>query len=102
MATETVDADTNKHVFSVSDFAGSGIAKSFYLVMKRKALDFNASFGGRLNATNIGWMVDEQSNILFDIVGSEAGATGSVTVPDYNADGSAGNAAPVIPAIMPG
>jgi hypothetical protein len=92
MTTEVVDATTNKHIFSVEDFAGSGIPKSFYFIMKEKTMDFGASFGGRLVATTLGWFVTEQSNILFDLTGTEAGAGSTVTVPDYNGDTVTGNA----------
>lgn len=94
MTTEVVDADTNKHVFSVADFAGTGLAKSFFMVMKAKALSFGGLFGGRLTNAQMGWMLDEVSNILFDITGNAPSAVGGVTVPDYNADGAAGNVTP--------
>ncbi len=92
MTTEAIDANTNKHIFTVNDFAGTGIAKSFYMVMKAKALDFGGLFGGRLTNAKMGWMLEEVSNIVFDIVGSAPSSVGGVTVPDYNADGATGNA----------
>lgn len=94
MAVTAIDADTNKHIFTVQDFAGSGIAKSFYLVMKAKVINFTGLFGGRLTNQRVGWTLEEQSNIVFDIVGTATSAnSSSFTVPDFNADGALGNAA---------
>lgn len=97
MTTEAVDASTNKHTFTVADFAGSGLAKSFYMVMKSKPMTFTGSFGGRLVSQNIGWFLDQQSNIVFDLNGVSPLAAAPVSVPDFNADGAAGNAPDVQP-----
>ncbi len=92
MTVEAIDENTNKHVFSVADFANTGLAKSFYMVMRAKALSFGGLFGGRLTNAQLGWALDEISNILFDVTGNEASAIGNVSVPDYNTDGAVGNA----------
>lgn len=94
-AVEVIDATTEKHTFSVADFAGTGIAKSFYMVMRAKEVAFGGLFGGRLVNATLGWHLDETSNMLFDIVGTAGGgASGTVEVPDYNADGVTGNVTP--------